>query len=334
VRLLIGMLAVGLSFATGAVAEPDFRGKTVTVLVSFEAGGGYDIYGRLLAHHWSRHLPGQPTVIVQNMPGAGGLVGTNYLYNVAPKDGTVVGLIPQTVAIGQLLGTSGNKYDARRFAWVGRVNSNVEVEHSWTASGVTDIADAKKREVIVAGTGPASSSVVFPRLMNALIGTRFKIVPGYEGANSAVMALERGEIEAMVRPWAAIKATSQKWLSEGKISLLVQYTVGRHPDLPNVPAVVDLAETPEQRQIFTLYASGGDIGRSLAAPPGLTAELVDLLRSSFMATMKDAALLQEAEKANVDLDPLDGVALQKIVDSTFDVSPDTLARAKELTLVK
>src|SRR3954468_7410810 len=156
---------------------PDFKGKTVTVIASFEAGGPYDFYSRLVARFLGAHLPGNPNVTVQNMPGAGGLRGANYLYNVAAHDGTVLGVVSQTVAVGQVLGTTpGIQYDARKYSWIGRINSNVEVQHTWHASGIRSIEDAKKREVVVAGTGPTSSSVVMPRLMNELIGTKFKVV--------------------------------------------------------------------------------------------------------------------------------------------------------------
>jgi tripartite-type tricarboxylate transporter receptor subunit TctC len=332
-RASLGLALLLATLALPALAQaPDaFRPKQVTILVSFEAGGGYDIYGRMVARALPAHLPGRPAVIVQNMPGAGGLVGTNYLYAVAPRDGSVIGMVPQTVIIGQMLGSAGGKYDARSFAWIGRVNSNAEIEHSWTASGVTSVADAKRREVIVAGTGPASSSVVFPRLMNALIGTRFKIVPGYEGANSAMLALERGEVEAIVRPWAVIKSTSQDWLAQRKITLLVQYAVKRHPDLPEVPAVTDLAESADQRQIFTLYASGSDIGRSLMAPPGLPPAVLAVLRRAFLAAMQDPALLQEAAQAKIDLDPLSGEALQQIAEASFALSPEVIEKAKSVT---
>jgi tripartite-type tricarboxylate transporter receptor subunit TctC len=329
--LVVALLLACLALPAWAQAPDAFRPKQVTIIVSFEAGGGYDIYGRLVARSLPAHLPGRPTVIVQNMPGAGGLVGTNYLYAVAPRDGSVIGMVPQTVIIGQVLDSAGGKYDARRFAWLGRMNSNAEIEHSWTASGVTGIAEAKRREVVVAGTGPASSSVVFPRLMNALIGTKFKIVPGYEGANSATLALERGEVEAIVRPWAVIKSTSQEWLAQRKITLLVQYAVTRHPDLPQVPAIADLAESAEQRQIFTLYASGSDIGRSLMAPPGLPPATLAVLRRAILDTMADPALLQEAAQAKIDLDPLAGEALQHIAEASFAVAPELIDRAKRAT---
>src|SRR5712691_6256213 len=182
---MIGMLCVfALAARAPARADeaPDFKGKTVTIVASFEAGGPYDFYSRLVGRYLGAHLPGRPNVIVQNMPGAGGLRGANYLYNVAARDGTVMGVVSQTVAVGQVLATTpGIQYDARKFAWIGRINANVEVEHTWHTSGIKSIEDAKKREVIVAGTGPTSSSVVMPRLMNELIGTKFKVVTGFAG---------------------------------------------------------------------------------------------------------------------------------------------------------
>ena len=188
------------------------------------------------------HLPGKPNVIVQNMPGAGGLRGANYLYNVAAKDGSVMGVVSQTVAVGQVLGTTpGIQYDARQFTWVGRVNANVEVDHAWHASGVRSIKDVMVRETIAAGTGPTSSSVVMRRLMNELVGTKYKVVTGFQGPTSAQLAFERGEVDAIVKPWSSIKSGTPEWLRDKKIVLLVQFTQERHRELQDVPAIVDLA---------------------------------------------------------------------------------------------
>ena len=317
-----------------ATAEeaPDFKGKTVTVVASFEAGGPYDFYTRLVARSIGAHLPGNPNVIVQNMPGAGGLRGANTIYNIAPRDGTVMGVVSQTIAVGQVLGTTpGLQYDARKFAWIGRINSNVEVEHSWYKSGIRSIDDAKRREVIVAGTGPTSSSVVFPRLMNELIGTRFKVVQGFQGPTSAQLALERGEVEAIVKPWSSIKTSTPEWLRDKKIYLLVQYTQQRHRELPDVPAVVDLAGDDTQRQIFSLFAGGSALGTAMLAPPGLPPATIAVLRRAFDETMRDPALIDEVSKSAVDIDPLPGDELRKIVDRTFDISPDVLDQARKLS---
>jgi tripartite-type tricarboxylate transporter receptor subunit TctC len=323
---------VALASLARAQDAPDFKGKTITVIASFEAGGPYDFYSRLVARFLGAHLPGNPTVIVQNMPGAGGLRGANYLYNVAAHDGTVLGVVSQTVAVGQILATTpGIQYDGRKYTWIGRINSNVEVEHTWHASGIKSIEDAKKREVIVAGTGPTSSSVVMPRLMNELIGTKFKVVTGFQGPTSAQLAFERGEVEAIVKPWSSIKVGAADWLREKKIYLIVQYTRERHRELQDVPAIVDLGQDDTQRQIFALFAGGAALGTALLAPPGVPAGTTAVLRKAFDDTMRDPALLEEVRKSGVDIDPLSGLALQKVVDSTFDIRPDVLEMARKLS---
>src|SRR5262249_26024142 len=222
-------------------------------------------------------------------------------------------------------------YDARQYTWVGRINSNVEVFHTWHTSGVRSIDDAKKREVIVAGTGPTSSSVVMPRLMNELIGTRFKVVTGFAGPTSAQLALERGEVEGIVKPWSSIKVGSADWLRDKKINLIVQYTRERHRELQDVPALVDLGQDESQRQIFALFVGGAALGTSLLAPPNVPAGTVAALRSAFDQAMKDPGLLEEVRKSGVDIDPLAGAELQKVVDGTFVIAPDVLERARKLS---
>src|SRR5262245_50284005 len=287
VAALATIALAGAPAAAGAQDAPDFKGKTVTVIASFEVGGPYDVYSRLIARHLGTHLPGSPAVVVQNMPGAGGLRGANYLYNVAARDGTVLGVVSQTVAVGQVLATTpGIQYDARSYNWIGRINSNVEVHLTWHASGVRSIEDAKRREVVLAGTGPTSSSVVMPRLMNELIGTRFKVVTGFTGPTSAQLALERGEVEGIVKPWSSIKVGSADWLREKKINLIVQHTRERHRELPDVPAIVDLGQDASQRQIFALFAGGAALGTALLAPPGVAEGTAAALRQAFDQAMR------------------------------------------------
>ncbi len=324
-------LILAVTPAVGAEEPVDFKGKTVTFIASFEAGGPYDFYTRLVARHIGPHLPGNPTVVTQNMPGAGGLRGANYLYNIAARDGTVMGLVSQTVAVGQVLATTpGIQYDARKFNWIGRINANVEVDHTWAASGIRTIEDAKKREVIVAGTGPTSSSVVFRRILNQLIGTRFKVITGFAGPTSASLALERGEVEAIVKPWSSIKTTEADWLREKKINLIVQYSTERHRELPDVPAVVDLGQDGTQKQILALYAGGGPLGTAIVAPPNLPDAVTAALRKAFDETMRDPVLLEETRKSAIDIDPLPGAELQKVVAKTFDIDPAVLEQARKL----
>jgi tripartite-type tricarboxylate transporter receptor subunit TctC len=329
--LLLGLTLPGGPLTAQAQPRVDFGGKAITIISSFGAGGGYTTYADIVARHLGAHLPGRPTVIVKTMPGAGGLNGTNYLFNVAARDGTVLGVVPQTVAIAQALGETGLRYDARAFHWIGRVNSNVEVQQTWHTSAVRTIQDAKTREAILGGTGPESSSVVFPRILNAMFGMKFKVVAGYEGVNMVSVAMERGEVEGMLRPWSVTKTVRPEWLRESKINLLVQYALARHPELPDVPAVADLAETDPQRQVLGLYASGSDIGRSIVAPPGVPAETVAVLRRAFMAAMSDAALLADVAKSGIDIDPLPGERLQEIVRQAVAVPPPAVELAKRFS---
>ena len=327
----IAISATCLAFPAQAQPRVDFAGKTITIVSSFGAGGGYTIYAELVARHLGAQLPGRPTVIVRTMPGAGGLNGTQYLYNVAARDGTMLGVVPQTVAIAQALGEQGLRYDARAFNWIGRVNSNVEVEQAWHTAAVKTIEHARTKEIIVGGTGPESSSVVFPRILNAMFGMKFKVIAGYEGVNMVSIAMERGEVEGMVRPWSVTKTVRSEWLREGKINLLVQYALARHPEIAQVPAVVDLGETPEQRQMLGLYASGSDIGRSIVAPPGIPAETVAVLRAGFMAAMRDPALKADVARSGIDIDPLAGDALQEIVRQAVNVPPAVVALARSFS---
>ena len=326
--LLPGLVVL---LASAAQAEPDFTGKTITIVSSFGAGGGYTTYADILARHLGAQLPGKPNVIVRTMPGAGGLNGTQHLFNVAVRDGSVLGVVPQTVAIAQALGESALRYDAPAFNWIGRLNSNVEVQQVWHAAAVKTIDDARSKEAILGGTGPESSSVVFPRILNAMFGMKFKVVAGYEGVNMVSIAVERGEVEGMVRPWSITKTVRPEWLREGKINLLVQYALARHPELPNVPAVVDLAQTSEQRQVLGLYASGSDIGRSIVAPPGVPADTVVVLRRAFMAAMRDPGLLADVAKSGTDIDPLPGERLQEIVRQAVAVPPRAVEQAKRFS---
>jgi len=329
----ICVLLAALAAAPAAHAQPraDFAGKTVTIISSFGPGGGYTLYADLVARYLGAHLPGRPSVIVKTMPGAGGMNGTNYLANVAARDGTVLGVVPQTVAIAQALGHAGRRYDARAFHWIGRVSSNVEVQQTWHTAKVKTIADAKTHEVVVGGTGPESSSVVFPRILNAMLGMKFKVVAGYEGVNMVSIAMERGEVEGMVRPWAVTKTVRPEWLKERKINLIVQYSLARHPEIGNVPAVVDLAGNDEQRQVLSLYASGSDIGRSIVAPPGVAPEIVAALRTAFSNTMRDAGLIADVRKSGLDIDALAGDRLQAIVGAAVDVPPPVVELARKFS---
>ena len=325
-------LALVALLATAArAAAIDYAGKTVTILSCFAAGGGYDTYARLYAAHLGIHLAGNPAVVVKNMPGAGGLACTNHLYTAAPRDGTVQGMVPQNVATAQLLGAPGTRYDVARFNWLGRINSNIEVQQIWHTARAKTIADVKRVELVAAGTGPDSSSVIFPRMLDEMLGMKFKLVPGYEGVSMVTLALERGEVESITRPWALSKTVHPEWLAEKKILNLVQYTAARHRELADLPAVVELAETPEQRAILGLYTSGSDIGRAILAPPGLPEPVVADVRRAFDDTMRDEHLVEDITRAGLDFDPLPGARLQALVVQIGRIDPALAERAKRFS---
>jgi len=326
--------AVTAMLATPALAQDAagfYKGRTVEVVISYGAGGGYDTYGRLAARHIGRHIPGAPTVIVKNMPGAGGLVGANHLYNVAPRDGSVMGEINQNAALGQALGTKGIQYDVRRFTWIGRITSNVEVFHTWHTAPARTIEDAFKGEVIAGGTGPTSSSVVMPRVLNQLLGTKFRPVSGYKGGKDVTLAMQRGEVHGGVRPWAVLKSNHADWLSGKQVHLLVQFALERHPDIADVPTAIDLARTDEARAVLKLLASGSAMGRSLMAPPELPAARAAALRAAFDAAMKDPKLIAEAARAKLEIDPMPGARLAEVAAGVFDAPPAVIEKAAALT---
>lgn len=331
-NLLLGMtsaLAFG-SVALPANADPVaefYKGKQITIYIGYAAGGGYDLYGRLVSRHIGKHIPGKPRLVPQNMPGAGSLKLANYLYNVAPKDGTALGMITQSTPQEEALGTPGINYRSAKFSWIGRVTSNVELTVVWHTAGVESIRDAKSKEVIVAGTGPTTPSEVFPKVLNGVVGTKFKVISGYGGSSEGVLAMERGETMGALLSWASLK-TKQDWLSNGKIKILVQYAAQRHPDLSNVPTMVDLGETEDDRRLLAFYTSGAEVGRSVMAPPAIPGERVRALRAAFDAMIKDPEFLSEVKKADLEFDPISGEKLQQVVEEAANIPAQLVERAK------
>lgn len=325
------VLAIALFLTPGASAQPvDFARKTINVYIGYTPGGSYDLYGRIMARHLGRHLPGQPTVVPQNMPGAGSLKASNYVYDVAPKDGTALGVVAETLAMEQALSNPGVQYDARKFTWIGRIASSNNIHVMWHTSKVQSIEDAKRVEATVAGTGPGNILEIVPKLLNAVIGTKFKIVSGYPASNEALLAMERGEVDGAGGSWAAIKVGRQEWLQQKKIKIILQDLPERSADLPDVPCLVELGRTEEEKQLLGLYASGGAIGRSLIGPPGIPADVVKTLRDGFNAMAQDPELVAEINKLNIELAPLTGDEVQKAAENILSVPESVKQRAKAL----
>jgi len=320
--------AAAVAMASGSVSAQtgaSFARKTITIYIANTAGGSYDLYARLIARNFGKHLPGTPTVVASNMPGGGGLICANYLYTVAPKDGTALGVLIETVAVEQALKDPGVRYDAAKFNWVGRVASSNNVHFQWHSSKVQSLEDAKKMETTVAGTGPGNMAEIMPKVLNAVVGTKFKIISGYPASTEAMLAMEKGEVEGGLSAWATLKVQKQDWLRDKTIKIILQDVPDRSPELADVPALGEIGSTQEEKGVLGIYASNGVIGRSLVAPPGLPPDVVAALRTGFDAMVKDAAFIAEIDKLKVELDPYTGQQLQERAVKLLDV-PDSVRR--------
>ena len=325
--LISALTALLLTLTTAAHADdPFYRGKTISLIIGSNTSGGYDTYGRLLARHMGKHIAGHPAIVVQNMPGAGGLRSANHLYNVAAKDGTVIGIFDQAVFLDQLLGAATLRGDAAKFNWIGRMMGNSAVLFAWHTAKVKSIADAFTQELIVAA--PGSSSRLNWTALNALAGTKLKLLTGYEGPASAKIAMERGEVEAMSLPWAVLQAENPEWLRDRKIHLLLQTGLEKNRTLPDLPRMVDLPKSEDNRKVLEIFALSSVVGRSFVAPPSVPKERVDELRTAFMAAVKDADFLADIAKLNFDLEPMAGAELQAFIAK--DYPPALTERAKEI----
>ena len=332
-KFLIMLSAAALVCASVPVRAqaPDlFARKTITIYIGNTVGGSYDLYGRMVARFLGRHLPGNPNVIAENMPGAGTIVAANFIYGAAPKDGTVLGIVSETLPVEQALDNPAVKFDMAKYTWIGRVASSNNVHMMWNTSKVQSIEDAKLYEVPVAGTGPGNIAETVPTLLNQVIGTKFKIVTGYPAANEAMLAMERGEVDGAVAGWAALKIGKKDWLAQKKIKIILQDVTERAADLPDTPTLVEVGRTPEERQMLGLYASGGAIGRAILAPPGLSTEVTKALRDGFNAMVKDPDFIAEMNRIELDLDPLPGEVLQKTAADILDIPPEVKDRAKTI----
>jgi tripartite-type tricarboxylate transporter receptor subunit TctC len=314
-----------------AAAQPqNLAGKTVTLTIGYGPGSGNDIYGRLIARHLGWNIPAKPKGVAQNLPGAGSFKGANYLFAAAPKDGTVLGYISQTAATEELLGTPAIQFKTAQFNWVGRIGSYNNITIFWHTSRIKTIADAMRMESTIGATGVGSAVYIYPNMMNKILGTKFKIVSGYQGTAQTSLAMERGEVEGVTMGWFPVKTTKQQWVQQKKINFLVQFLAARHPDLPDVPAIVELARTPEEKQLFALFANDGEVGKAILAPPGVPAATVRVLRRAFDAMAKDPDYIVDADKLQLERDSMPGEKLQAMIEAVAKTPPAVVARAKSV----
>ena len=329
-KLFAALLALAPLGAEAQPAAEFFKGKTVSVYIGFSPGGTYDYFGRLVSRHLGKHIPGNPTVIAQGMPGAGSFTLANWMYRIAPKDGTAIGIVSQTAAIEEVLKSPGVQFKSTEFNWIGRATSNVEINLVWHTSKAKKIEDALTNEIPLASTGVGSPSEGYPKLLNGVLGTKFKLVGPYPGSMDGLLAMERGEVDGALTSWNTLFTAKNEWLRENKVSILVQYVLERTAEMKDIPTMVELGKTAEDKAMFAFYVSGGEVGRSFMAPPGVPADRVAVLRKAFDDAMKDPELLNEVERAKLDFHPASGDKLQKIVADTAAVSPAVVTRMQEL----
>lgn len=325
-RALVSAIVLAALSVPTAAEEAFYKGKTVTLIIGSNASGGYDGYGRLLARHLGKHMPGNPGLVVQNMPGANGVRAASHVYSVAAKDGTVLGIFDQAMFLRQLLGAPGLKGDVAKFNWVGRLVSNSAILFAWHTARVRKIEDAFSNELIVAASGAASR--LNWAALNMLTGTKFRMVTGYEGPASAKIAMMRGEVEALSLPWSALRAENPEWLRDKQINLLLQ-TGDKNPGLEHLPRMVDLAKTEDIRKVLDIFASPSVVGRAFVTTPDVPSDRVEILRKAFVAMLKDEAFAADARKINFDIDAMPGAELQAYF-ATASYPDDLLARAREI----
>jgi tripartite-type tricarboxylate transporter receptor subunit TctC len=326
--VLAGAFAVSLfalvPMSHAQSVEEFYRGKKIDLIIGYSPGGSYDLYARLVARYLSNFIPGKPLFVPRNMPGAGSRSAANWVYNVAPKNGTVLATVDQSLSVGQALGDKMLKVDTTKLVYIGNPNQDNNTTVTWHASGIKSIEDAQQRQVVMGATGGSTSSQ-YPKAMNALIGTKFKIVLGYPGGNDINIAMERGEVDGRgSNSWAAWKSTRPSWLAERKINILVQIGLRKAQDLPDVPLLIDLAKNEGDRAILRLLSGSTAIGRPLFTSPGTPPDRVKALRDAFDALMKDPGFLAEARKEHFDIDPVSGQELQTIVNDIVS-TPKPLA---------
>jgi tripartite-type tricarboxylate transporter receptor subunit TctC len=330
-RATIAGCACILSIVAGSAASADtvadfYRGKTINVLIGVNVGGGYDFEARLLARFMSAHIPGNPTLVPQNMIGAGGIKMANYLYSIAPQDGTAIGMFPNTLIAVQAVGTEGAQYDANKFSWLGTIGTTPLTFAVWHSKGVRTIEEARQKEIVVAASNKGAITYTFPRMLNEFLGTRLKIVSGYQGNSTMTVAMERGEVDAVTNSWDSWKSLNPAWIRENKVNLLVQ-TEPKSKEL-NIPSVHELARNEDDRKVIQLIVAGDALGKPMAIAPNVPAERVKALRDAFDATLKDPEFLKAATAARIEISPIPGGQLQDTVAKVLATPKHLAERAK------
>ncbi len=331
-RRMFWVFCATMALAAPAQAEDVaafYSGKTIRLVVGIDVGSGYDVNARLLARHLASHIPGRPTIVVQNQPGAGSATMTNQLYTAGPFDGTVIGAAFAGMPTLPLLAPSGGiRFEPVKLLWLGNTNRETHVTYVWHNSPVQSLAEVKTKQLIMGAQAPGSSQVDFPLVANALFGLKFKVIAGYQSTAKINLALESGEVQGTIAAWTSVKTLSSQWLADKKIKVIAQWALRPNAELPGVANALDLAKTEPEQAALRLVMARLDIGRPFFVPPGVPADRVAALRKAFDETMKDKAYLDEAKKLSIDVDPLNGAELAALVEQIAKTPADTVARVR------
>ncbi len=333
-RLPISLAFLALFGAVAAHAQPAeefYRGRTINLVIGYSVGGGYDLHGRMLARHLGKHIPGNPAIIVQNMPGGGSLRAANYLYNAAPKDGTAIGIFSRGMAMEPLIGASNTQYDARKFTWLGSITNEVSVCATSKASKVRTWDDLLATPFTVAGEGSGSDPDIFATMIKNVFGAKLRLVAGYPGSAEMTLAIERGEVDGRCGwTWSSIKLQRPEWIADHRLNVLVQLASHRIPELADVPLLVEHATTARQRQIVNVILSRQAMGRPVVAPPGVPEGRRQALRAAFDATMTDPDYVAEATARGLEINPVGGGDLDTLLAELYATPPDIVAEVRAI----
>lgn len=328
-------LAFGFVFlawvpAAAQSVEEFYQGKTISFIVGYPTAGAPDTYARLVSRHMSKYIPGHPNIIVRNMPGAGSLLAANYLFNSAARDGTIFGITSPTIPLEETLGASQSKYKATQFNWIGRLATNPNITFINATSQVKTIKDAFEKVAVLGATGRSSTNSVYPTVLNNVLGTKFKVVTGYQGTAAVMLAMERGEVEGNSATYDGLMAQHPDWIKSKRVNVIVQYLLKRHRELPDVPTSAEVASTPEQAQILRTVSSASEIGKFILTTPEVPADRIAALRAAFDDVVRDANFQADAKKLRIEIDPLSGVDLQKIVQETQHIPPAVIEKVRAI----
>jgi tripartite-type tricarboxylate transporter receptor subunit TctC len=328
--LAFAALVAGIAPACAQSLADFYTGKKLQMVIGFGPGGGYDLWGRTVARHLGNHLPGKPSMVPENMPGAGSFTAANHIYTLAPKDGTVMGIIARDAPLGPLTGADGARFDALKFTWIGSPTEETNVCISYKTSKVKTFDDLLKTELVIGDTGAGTGTYTYPRVLNAMVGTKFKIIGGFPSSNDVFLAMERGEVEGICESLDSVNGKRPDWIKSGTVNLLFQGGSEPNPAIKDVPFIYNLAKTEEQKQAINFVYSGQGIGRPFVSPPGMPADRTKALRDAFEATMKNPAFIEDAKKQKLDVEPVSGDRILEILKSLYGTPKPVIDKVSKI----